>query len=233
MTCRATHPKPCCSYQEHLRTFDCRARSRRSRRNGARICAGDRRRYGSCNRNTSVHASSSSARPCPSGGFWPAWISSLPAFRLDRLVILARVVLLWRRHDRCIDDLPAPGEIALVLQEPIKQIEQLFHRARLSQRLAIEPQSVGVGNRILQLQTKKAHEGEAITKLVFRLIIGEIVERLQHQRLEDHDFIPRLASGRILAFRFAPAKLAFISAVCSFGRKDSNGTIAAIAASGS
>src|ERR1700730_18151089 len=29
-----------------------------------------------------LHASSSSARPCPSGGPWPAWISSLPAFRL-------------------------------------------------------------------------------------------------------------------------------------------------------
>jgi hypothetical protein len=43
----------------------------------------------------------------------------------------------------------------------------------------------------------------------FRLIVGEIVERLQHQRLEDHDFIPRLASRRIPAFRFAPAKLAF------------------------
>ena len=83
-----------------------------------------------------------------------------------------------------------------------------FHRARLGQRLAIEPQSLGVGNRILQLQTEKAHEGEAITKLVFRLIVGEIVERLQHQRLEDHDFIPRLASRRILAFRFAPAKFA-------------------------
>src|ERR1700682_705738 len=48
--CRPTRPKPCCSYQEHLRTFDCRARSRRSPRNGARICAGGRRRYGSCNR---------------------------------------------------------------------------------------------------------------------------------------------------------------------------------------
>src|SRR5580704_13673815 len=51
--CRPTRPKPCCSYQEHLRTFDCHARSRRSPRNGARICAGGRRRYGSCNRNTS------------------------------------------------------------------------------------------------------------------------------------------------------------------------------------
>jgi hypothetical protein len=38
---------------------------------------------------------------------------------------------------------------------------------------------------------------------VYRLIVGEIVERLQHQCLEDHDFIPRLASRRILAFRFA------------------------------
>src|SRR3981081_1945788 len=102
-----------CSYQEHLRTFDCRARAHEF----VRAIDAD---MVLCNRNTSVHASSSSARPCPSGGFWPAWISSLPAFRLDRLVILARIVLLWRRHDRCIDDLPAPGEIALVLQEPIR-----------------------------------------------------------------------------------------------------------------
>src|SRR5947209_7056085 len=28
--CRPTRPKPCCSHQEHLRTFDCRVRSRRS-----------------------------------------------------------------------------------------------------------------------------------------------------------------------------------------------------------
>jgi hypothetical protein len=32
-------------------------------------------------------------------------------------------------------------------------------------------------NRIFQLQTEKAHEGEAIPKLVFRPIVGEIVER--------------------------------------------------------
>ena len=46
-----------------------------------------------------------------------------------------------------------------------------------SQRLAIEPQSLGVGNRILQFQTEKPHEREATAKLVFRLIVGEIVER--------------------------------------------------------
>src|SRR5256885_185406 len=67
----------------------------------------------------------------------------------------------------------------------------------------------GVGNRILESQAEKPHEREAVAKLVFRLIVRKIVERLQHQRLEDHHFIPWLASRRILAFRFAPAKLAF------------------------
>src|ERR1700716_2029368 len=161
---RPTRPKPCCSYREHLRTFDCRARSRRSPRNGARICAGDRRRCGSCNRNTSVHASSSSARPCPFGGSWPASI------------------------------------------EPVKQIEQLFHRTRLRQRLAIEPQGLGVGNRILESQAEKPHEREAVAKLVFRLIVRKIVERLQHQRLEDHHFIPWLAPCRTLARHVARPK---------------------------
>jgi len=46
-------------------------------------------------------------------------------------------------------------------------------------------------------------------KLVFRPFVRKIVECLQHQRLEDHDFVPWLASRRTLAFRVAPAKLAF------------------------
>jgi hypothetical protein len=92
-----------------------------------RGCLKSPRRYGSCNRNTSVDASR------------PARVLVLlavlgrlgfPVFRhfafLDRLVVLARIVLLGRRHDRRIDDLPAPGEIALVLQEPIKRTARLI-----------------------------------------------------------------------------------------------------------
>ena len=55
---------------------------------------------------------------------------------------------------------------------------------------------------------REPHEREPIAKLIFRLIVGEIVERLQHQSLEDHDFIPRLASRQTLARRIARAKLA-------------------------
>jgi pimeloyl-ACP methyl ester carboxylesterase len=50
---------------------------------------------------------------------------------------------------------------------------------------------------------------EAITKLIFRLIVRKIVERLQHQRLEDHHFVSRLAFRRTLALRVVLAKLVF------------------------
>src|SRR6266480_7667009 len=55
-------------------------------RNGARICAGDRRRYGSCNRNTGVHASSSSARPCSSGGWYVSSWSTSEAYAIVKLL---------------------------------------------------------------------------------------------------------------------------------------------------
>jgi hypothetical protein len=79
-----------------------------------------------------------------------------------------------------------PGEIALVLQE---QIEQLLRRARRGQRRAIELQSLGAGNRVLETKADKPHEQEAIATLMFRPIAGEIVERLQSQPLEDRDFV--------------------------------------------
>jgi hypothetical protein len=93
-----------------------------------------------------------------------------------------------------------PGEIALVLKE---QIEQLFRRARLGQRHAIELQSFGAGNRVFATKAEKPHEREAGAKTVFRPIAGKIVERLQRQRLEDRDFVPTLASRQIFARRFA------------------------------
>jgi len=50
------------------------------------------------------------------------------------------------------------GEITLVRQE---QIEQLFRRARLGQRRAIELQSFGAGNRVFETKAHKPHEREA------------------------------------------------------------------------
>ena len=83
------------------------------------------------------------------------------------------------------------------------QIEQLFQRARLRQRLAIAAQRLGFWNRVLQPQTEKPHEGQPIAKLIFCLIIEDL-ERLQHQRLEDH---PKACPRRTLAFRVAPEVL--------------------------
>jgi hypothetical protein len=122
-----------------------------------------------------------------------------------RLVLLARIVLLGRRHDRRVDDLLAHSEIALVFQEAIERGEQFFHRPCFRQRLTIEAQGFGVGNRILETKAEKPHEGELIAKLVFRLIVGEILERLQHQRFEDHTSSQGLRPAAFLLALAQPA----------------------------
>jgi hypothetical protein len=64
-------------------------------------------------------------------------------------------------------------------------------------------------DRVFETKAEKPHEREVIAKLIFRLIVRKIVERLYHQSLEDHQFVPRLASRQTLARRIARAKLAY------------------------
>src|SRR4051794_3103273 len=56
------------------------------------------------------------------------------------------------------------------------------------------------------MNAQEAHEREPVADLILDLIVREVVERLQNQRLEDDDLVPRLASGRGLPFllRLAP-----------------------------
>src|ERR1700730_18469281 len=126
-----------------------------------------------------------------------------------------------------------PGYKSRRQSVPLNRLCAAVHRARLGQRLAIEPQGFGVGNRVFETKAEKTHEREAIAKLIFRLIVGEIVEGLQHQRFEDHEFVPWLAPRRTGAFRVAPSKVALNQCRLKLWPEDSNGTIAAIATSGS
>src|SRR4051794_8156439 len=56
------------------------------------------------------------------------------------------------------------------------------------------------------MNAQEAHEREPVADLILDLIVREVVERLQNQRLEDDDLVPRLASGRglPLLLRLAP-----------------------------
>src|SRR5215211_919720 len=85
-------------------------------------------------------------------------------------------------------------------------IKQRLNQPRLRELLAIEPNSRSVGCPIREAQAQEAHEREPVADLILDLVVREIVERLQNQRLEDDDLVPRLASGRglPLLLRLAP-----------------------------
>src|SRR4051812_34055905 len=88
----------------------------------------------------------------------------------------------------------------------IEGLKQRLDQPRLGELLAIQPNSRRVGPPILEAQAQEAHEREPVADLILDLVVREVVERLQNQRLEDDDLVPRLASGRVLPFllRLAP-----------------------------
>src|SRR4051794_26303076 len=106
---------------------------------------------------------------------------------LDRLVLFAAVALHGRRHEGGVDDLAAHGQVAPALQMGIEGLEQRLDQPRLRELLAIQPDRLGVGDPIREAQSQEAHEREPVADLILELVIGEIVERLQNQRLEDDD----------------------------------------------
>src|SRR3954468_6467720 len=88
----------------------------------------------------------------------------------------------------------------------VESIEQRLDQPRLRELLAIQPNCRRVRDPILEAQAQEAHEREPVADLILELVVREIVERLQNQRLEDDDLVPRLASGRALPLlvRLAP-----------------------------
>jgi hypothetical protein len=67
------------------------------------------------------------------------------------------------------------------------------------QRLAKQPDRGCIRRGVLQFQIEKAHERYAVADEVLGLLIGEIVQRLQHHDLELQDRSVGLATGVALA----------------------------------
>src|SRR5262249_25076364 len=80
----------------------------------------------------------------------------LPPFRrladFDRLILLTPVVLLGRTHNRGIDNLTAPRDVALGSKVPVEVRRQRLDPAGLGQRLAKQPYRRRI--RYCVLQTK-------------------------------------------------------------------------------
>src|SRR5215213_3564192 len=95
-----------------------------------------------------------------------------PAFwdvaRFDRLLLRIRVALLGADHNGGVHNLARHGQVPFCLQGRIEGGEQALDRARPRQLLAEEPDGLGIWNRMLQPEPKKAHEREAVADLTRR-----------------------------------------------------------------
>jgi len=74
---------------------------------------------------------------------------------LDRGLLLDRIALLGRRHDRGVGDLTTHRQEAFRAQRRVEPPEQGIDGARLLQRLAEGPGRIGVGNTVSQSRPRK------------------------------------------------------------------------------
>ena len=89
---------------------------------------------------------------------------------------------------------------------PVKQPELLLHLARLGQSVAIEPDRLGVGHPVAKAQPEEPRKRMPVADLIRDLVIRQVAERAQNQRLEPRNRVRRLAPGAgcPLSIRLAP-----------------------------
>ena len=69
-------------------------------------------------------------------------------------------------------------------QRRVEPREQPLECPGADQLLAEQPDRLGVGDRVVQRQPHEAHEREPVAQLVLGLVVGQRVERLQHEDAE-------------------------------------------------
>jgi hypothetical protein len=94
-----------------------------------------------------------------------------------------------------LEDLSSPRDVTLPRQIAVELLEQRLHHTRLRQRLAIKPDRLGIRHPILEAKAQKPHERQPVAHLILDLVVGQVVERAQHQRLEHQNGVYRLAPG--------------------------------------
>ena len=123
------------------------------------------------------------------------------------MLLAVGVALLWRGDDRGVDDLAAHRQKPSRREGPIKALKQDLDRRfprdpGARQRLAEDPDRVGVRHRIGHPQTEKAHERQPVADQIFGPLVRQIVAGLQDQRFEHQHVV----EGRAAAFRAVRAQ---------------------------
>jgi len=78
------------------------------------------------------------------------------------------------RHDGRVQYLPATRDIPLPGKMFGEELEQRLHLARLRQRLAIQPNGLGVRYPVSQPKPKEPHEGQPVPDLILDLIVRQV-----------------------------------------------------------
>ena len=135
-----------------------------------------------------------------------------PALRrltfLDLCVLITAVALFGNRDDRSVDNLATHRQITLFFQIAVEVLKQGFDHPSVSQLFPVHPYRLGVRDFILKTQTQKPDEGKAVAKLIFNLVIRQVVKSTKNNRLEHHNSVPGLAPRIRLALlgRLAPCR---------------------------
>ena len=76
-------------------------------------------------------------------------------------------------------------------QVGFKLVKQGFDDLRLRQGFTKQPDGLGIGNALIQIEPQEPHEGQSIADLIFGLVIGQIIEALEDEDFEHQHGIKR------------------------------------------
>src|SRR3989339_249649 len=130
-----------------------------------------------------------------------------PSFRLltdlDLTILLSAIALHWNPDNAGINNLPFLRPKPLLEEKLIKQGKQSANHIRLGQVLPESPKSGSVWHLAGCMKSKETGKGVAVKNLKLHGFIGQIVQRLQDERLKQQDNIKALGPGRRLSFLFS------------------------------
>ena len=133
---------------------------------------------------------------------------------LDAGVFLASVALARGIHECCVHDGTGASYEVRGIQLPGKSGEKFPHDIRLDKIVPEEPDGLGIGNAVFQVEPQEPHETPAVIDPELGLIVTEVIDALQDEDFEHEQTIVR----RTTACTF----WLFVKCLSSTGRKISH-----------
>ena len=114
-----------------------------------------------------------------------------PVFRrlaaFDLLVFLSRVALTRNLNEACVNNLALFRGETVRGNMLFKKIEQPAIKLGFGQGLFEKPDRFRVGHAVAEREAEESHERHTVEDLIFRLIVGQVVQRFEDRYFEHQD----------------------------------------------